>query len=96
MFRDGRKCLQICCRDKRLFSSNRQINCLKLIFQMGDMTDYRVQELARKRLRYLAERGCLPDHLFKTNRASGKLNRRLLIIEKRVQIFAHKEITDIF
>ena len=60
------------------------------------MTDYRVQELARKRLRYLAERGCLPDHLFKTNRASGKFNRRLLIIEKRIQSFAHKEIAEIF
>ena len=27
---------------------------------------------------------------------SGKFNRRLLIIEKRVQSFAHKEIAEIF
>jgi hypothetical protein len=74
MFRDGRKFLQICYRDNASYYFGRERNILKLVFQMGDMTDYRGQDLARKRLRYLAEMGCLPDHLFKANKASCGFN----------------------
>ena len=95
MFRDGRKCLQICCRDRGLYSSNKKINRLQLIFQMGDMTDYREQELARKRLRYLAQKGCLPGHLFKVNKSSRRFKQILDVIDIQNQDSFHKDIAEI-
>jgi len=94
MFRDGRKSLQICCRNEGQASSEKLTNHLKLVFQMGDMTDYREQDLARKRLRYLAEMGCLPDHLFKVNKSSRRFQQILDVIDMQNRDSFHRDIAE--
>jgi hypothetical protein len=59
---------------------------------MGDMTDCREQDLARKRLHYLSQKGCLPDHLFKANKASRRFIQILDVIDRQDQNGFHRDI----
>ncbi|MBL4802377.1 MAG: DUF2285 domain-containing protein [Emcibacter sp.] len=97
MFQDGHKSIQICCQDTAgRYAVDKQCGDLCLVFQTGNNIDTSEERLAKKRLQYLAKKGCLPDHLFKANVASLKFKRQLEVIQQVIQNIADKQIAELF
>ncbi|MBL4802211.1 MAG: hypothetical protein JKY45_09975 [Emcibacter sp.] len=97
MFQDGRKSIQVCCQDTAgTYTADKHSGDLCLVFKTGNNIDTSEERLAKKRLKYLAKTGCLPDHLFKANVASFKFNRQLEVMKQVIENIADKKTAELF